>query len=83
MQIWYFADDTLLVEYEGLPYKVELNSNEPPLFLDAMPNDDVEIAFERFMKFSFAVWYYGRVISKPKTTAKRVMEIFEDWKATL
>ncbi len=79
MKIWYFSGDTLLVEYEGRPYKVELNSDEPPIFLNVVPNDDVATAFERCMKFSFAAWYYGRVIPKPKTTAKRVVKIFEDW----
>ena len=81
MKIWYFESDTLLVEYEGCPYKVMLDSDEPPILLDTVPEDDVETAFERFMKFSSG-WYYGRVIPKPKTTAKRVEKIFDTWKKT-
>lgn len=81
MEIWYFSGDTLLVEYEGRPYQVELNSGEPPVCLNLVPNDDVATAFERVMKFSFDPWYYGQVIPKPKTTAKRVQKIFDDWQA--
>lgn len=82
MKIWYFAGNTLLVEYEGRPYQVTLDSDEPPRLLDSVPDDSVESAFERFMKFSFTGWYYGRVIPKPKTTAKRVDKIFDTWKIT-
>ncbi len=77
MKIWYFAGNKLLVEYEGRPYKVELNSNEPPYLLDVNPNDDIETAFERFLKFCLEPWYHVRVMPKPKTTAKRVSAIFE------
>ena len=80
MKIWFFAGDTLLVEYEGRPYKVELNSDEPPYHLCVNPNDDVSMAFSRFLKFAYEPWYHGRVIPKPKTTAKRVMAIFDAWK---
>lgn len=81
MKIWYFAGNTLLVEYEGRPYKIELNSNEPPYLLEVNPNDNVETAFERFLKFCYVPWYHARVMPKPKTTAKRVSTIFETWRA--
>lgn len=82
MKIWYFTGDTLLVEYEGRPYKVQLNSDEPPVLLDVNPNDDIETAFERFLKFCLVPWYHARVMPKPKTIANRVRTIFESLKTT-
>lgn len=54
----------LLVEYDSKPYVVEycqpVEDQLPNhvILLDTVKNDDVAMAFERFLKFALSPWYY-------------------------